>query len=443
MPTRMLRNRDLILVCHNFQRTHLWNTLTWHTEVTLLGAPRQQLRPSHRGPPPGRILRLQMSFNRRYFDGLQARDFAHPPPDAYKWLLVDDIRQLQLVYVQEIFGKSGSEVSFFFLCVCVCRCVLKPRQIPCVKYRELARKKSAYAPEAADKVQTTSIQSSLTKSVYHSGFSPEPAGAAYTLPARPVTAHLLKLGVGFTFSPFLDTLAWHDTLTWHFLLDTLVRHSCLTLLTWHFLLDNLTWHSCKTLFFDTLVRRSCLTLLLRHSDLTLLLATLVRHSCATLFFDTLVGHSYLTLLWDTDIRRHRSLTHKRRFNGGATDRSHRHLLCRHQYNCGHTDQSHRHLLYKRQYNCGHTDQSHRHLLYKRQYNCGDTDHSHRHLLCKRQYNCGDTDHPHTHTHTHTPLQTPIYLRRHWSLTQTPPLQTPIYLRRHWSLTQTLPLQTPI
>ena len=36
MPTRMSRKRDLILTCHNFQRTHLWNTLTWHTEVTLL-----------------------------------------------------------------------------------------------------------------------------------------------------------------------------------------------------------------------------------------------------------------------------------------------------------------------------------------------------------------------------------------------------------------------
>ena len=36
MPTRMLRNKDLILICHNFQQTHLWNTLTWHTEVTLL-----------------------------------------------------------------------------------------------------------------------------------------------------------------------------------------------------------------------------------------------------------------------------------------------------------------------------------------------------------------------------------------------------------------------
>ena len=36
MPTRMLRNKGLILICHNFQRTHLWNTLIWHTEVTLL-----------------------------------------------------------------------------------------------------------------------------------------------------------------------------------------------------------------------------------------------------------------------------------------------------------------------------------------------------------------------------------------------------------------------
>ena len=36
MPTRMLRNKGLILICHNVQRTHLWNTLIWHTEVTLL-----------------------------------------------------------------------------------------------------------------------------------------------------------------------------------------------------------------------------------------------------------------------------------------------------------------------------------------------------------------------------------------------------------------------
>ena len=34
--TRMPRNRDLTLTGHNFQQTHLWNTLTWHTQVTLL-----------------------------------------------------------------------------------------------------------------------------------------------------------------------------------------------------------------------------------------------------------------------------------------------------------------------------------------------------------------------------------------------------------------------
>ena len=36
MPTRMLRNTDLRPTCHNFQRTHLWNTLTWHTEAKIL-----------------------------------------------------------------------------------------------------------------------------------------------------------------------------------------------------------------------------------------------------------------------------------------------------------------------------------------------------------------------------------------------------------------------
>ena len=35
MPTRMLRT-DKIFICHIFQRTHLWDTLSWHTEVTLL-----------------------------------------------------------------------------------------------------------------------------------------------------------------------------------------------------------------------------------------------------------------------------------------------------------------------------------------------------------------------------------------------------------------------
>ena len=34
MPTRMLKNRNNTY--NIFQRTHLWDTLTWHTEVTLL-----------------------------------------------------------------------------------------------------------------------------------------------------------------------------------------------------------------------------------------------------------------------------------------------------------------------------------------------------------------------------------------------------------------------
>ena len=36
MPTRMLRNRETILISHIFERTHLWDTLSWHTEATLL-----------------------------------------------------------------------------------------------------------------------------------------------------------------------------------------------------------------------------------------------------------------------------------------------------------------------------------------------------------------------------------------------------------------------
>ena len=69
-------------------------------------------------------------------------------PPSVNGLVVDDIQQSQLVYCQELFGMSGSEVSFF-LCVCVSVCA-QARQIPCVKYRQLARKKSSYAPEAAD-----------------------------------------------------------------------------------------------------------------------------------------------------------------------------------------------------------------------------------------------------------------------------------------------------
>ena len=95
-------------------------------------------------------------------------------------------------------------------------------------------------------------------------------------------------------TPFLlDTLVRHsyltlfsDTLTWHFLLDILVRHSYLTLfwdtLTCHFCKTPLTWHSCKTLALDT----SCSTLLLDTSSGTLLLDTLTWHSSGTLFLDT-------------------------------------------------------------------------------------------------------------------------------------------------------------
>ena len=66
------------------------------------------------------------------------------------------------------------------------------------------------------------------------------------------------------------------TLLW----DTLVGHSCGTLLL---------WVTCRTLLHDTLVGHSC--------------GTLVGHSCRKLLWDTLVGHSYRTLLWDTLVGR--------------------------------------------------------------------------------------------------------------------------------------------
>ena len=89
---------------------------------------------------------------------------------------------------------------------------------------------------------------------------------------------------------WFDTLVWHssetlllDTLVRHFLLDTLACHSCKTLLfntlVGHFLLDT----SYLTLFWDTLTWQSCETFLLDwHSSPTLLLDTLVRHSYLTL-----------------------------------------------------------------------------------------------------------------------------------------------------------------
>ena len=83
------------------------------------------------------------------------------------------------------------------------------------------------------------------------------------------------------------------------MLDTLVRHSSLTLLSdtpaWHSWEDTLSWHSCWTLFLDTLVGHSCLTVLSERSCLKLLWDTHVGHS----WQDTLAWHSCLTLFLDT------------------------------------------------------------------------------------------------------------------------------------------------
>ena len=57
-------------------------------------------------------------------------------------------------------------------------------------------------------------------------------------------------------------------------------------------------HSCQTLLWDTLVGHSCGTLIYG----TLLWDTLVGHSCGTcgtLLWDTLVGHSYGKVLWES------------------------------------------------------------------------------------------------------------------------------------------------
>ena len=121
-----------------------------------------------------------------------------------------------------------------------------------------------------------------------------------TLVGRPCLTLLRKSPVRHScLTLFLDTLIWHscktlllDTLVGHFLLDTLVRHSYLTLLTWHFLLDTFVRHSCLTLLWDTLTWHSCKTLLIWHSCKTLLLDTLTWH----FLLDTPVRHSYLTLL---------------------------------------------------------------------------------------------------------------------------------------------------
>ena len=99
---------------------------------------------------------------------------------------------------------------------------------------------------------------------------------------------------------WFDTLVGHSCLTLlrntsvrhpdvTLLPDTLVGHSYLTLL-W----DTLTWHSCGTLLLDTLLKYSDLT-----RCKTFALHTLIWHSCGTLLLDTLLRHSYLALLLDT------------------------------------------------------------------------------------------------------------------------------------------------
>ena len=132
-----------------------------------------------------------MSFDRCRFDGVQARDFARPPPDEYKWLVVGDIRQGQLVYCQELLGMSGSEVSFFLY---VCRCVFRPRQIPCVKYRRLAQRKSSCAPEAADECPNDFHSKFINEFILdcRQNRPVEPTPFLHAL-SRPI---LLKAGVG-------------------------------------------------------------------------------------------------------------------------------------------------------------------------------------------------------------------------------------------------------
>ena len=130
-----------------------------------------------------------------------------------------------------------------------------------------------------------------------------------------------------------DTLVQHSCRT---LLSCLVAHSCGTSLqdtpvacgTLLYSSRTLVGHSSRTLLWDilaghpcglrdTLVRHSCGTLsyssrtLVGHSSRTLLWDILVGHYCGTLLWDTLVGHSCGTLLRDTlftKVNRHVSRT---------------------------------------------------------------------------------------------------------------------------------------
>ena len=105
-----------------------------------------------------------------------------------------------------------------------------------------------------------------------------------------------------------DMTRWSDTLVRHSCLtvlrNTLVSHSYFALswdtLTWHVFSTLLRGHSYLTRFLDTLVGHSDLTLLYDtltwHCCRTLWLDTLPWHFCSALLLDTLVGHSYLTHL---------------------------------------------------------------------------------------------------------------------------------------------------
>ena len=121
-----------------------------------------------------------------------------------------------------------------------------------------------------------------------------------TIAQRPVRHSCLTLLFDTLVGHWRLTLLW-DTLTWHScktpLLDTPLGHFFLT-----FLWDALTWHSCKTLLLDTLAWHFLLDTLVRHSYLTLLKRllwdTLPWHSCKILSLNILVGHSCLTVLQD-------------------------------------------------------------------------------------------------------------------------------------------------
>ena len=209
MPTRMLRNRDWILICHNFQRTLLWNTLTWHTWAdSLVGHPCLTLL---------RYALVRHSCLRLWFDTLACH--------SCKTLLLETLVRLFLLDT-----LTRHSCKTLLLNTLVGHFVLGTSYL-------------------------TLFWDTLT---WHSC-------ETFLLDSHSSPALLLD-----TSSPTLliDTLVKYSYLTllaWHFFSDTLAWHSCKTLL-----LDTLVRHSCTTLLLDTLVKHSYLTLLLRHSYLTLL-----------------------------------------------------------------------------------------------------------------------------------------------------------------------------